>query len=471
MTRNISVIGLGKLGASMAASMASRGHRITCVDVIPQVVDLVNQGKAPVQETGLAELIAVHKERIRATLDINEAIKASEFSFVIVPTPSVPQGYFSLEYAARAFKKIGRALALKEEWHTVVLTSTVMPGSTRYGLLPILETYSGKICGKDFGLCYSPEFIALGSVIRDFLNPDFVLLGEHNVRTGEHLEQCYREILCNQAPISRMSLENAELAKISVNAFVTAKITFANLMAEACASLPGGDVDVVTRVLGLDSRIGSKYLTGAMGYGGPCFPRDNRALGWFLECCSVQDVFPATIDRLNRGFVQNLLARYQDLFTPGSRVAVLGLAYKPFSHIVEESQALEICRELAMRQVEVHAFDPLAKHEAHRELGNHIRLADSLEECLHPCQVAIIASPDPAFDRLRAEDFKSANGGMTVIDLWRHLAPQLEDAPEINYQAFGRQSWSDDLVEPLRRHWQEVVAEYLDNDYSGKDHQ
>src|SRR6266542_3383066 len=161
-----SIVGLGKLGSSMAAAIASRG-----------------------------------------------------FAVVVVPTPSDERGAYLLQYAQWAFREIGRALSTKESYHLVVLTSTVLPGATRFGLLPILEQESGKRAGRDFGLCYSPEFIALGSVIRDFLNPDFTLIGELDERSGSVLETAYSAILANSPACKRMSIENAELAKIAVNTF------------------------------------------------------------------------------------------------------------------------------------------------------------------------------------------------------------------------------------------------------------
>src|SRR5205823_399946 len=153
------------------------------------------------------------------------------------------------------------------------LTSTVLPGSTRYGLLPVLEGASGKRCGRDFGLCYSPEFIALGTVIKDFLRPDFLLIGESDSAAGDQLQDLYRDVCETQPPVARMSWVNAELTKIAVNTYVTMKITFANSLAMLCQRLPGGDIDAVTSALGLDSRIGPRYLKAGLGYGGPCFPR------------------------------------------------------------------------------------------------------------------------------------------------------------------------------------------------------
>src|SRR5262249_16810302 len=153
-----SIVGLGKLGASMAAAIASRGFQVIGVDVVQQSVDKLNAGVAPIQETNLQELISANRERLRATTSHRDAIEASDITFGIVPTPSDQRGAFSLQYAQWAFREIGRALAKKDSYHLVALTSTVLPGSTRFGLLPVLEQESGKRCGRDFGLCYSPEF-------------------------------------------------------------------------------------------------------------------------------------------------------------------------------------------------------------------------------------------------------------------------------------------------------------------------
>ena len=268
MKTKYSVIGLGKLGGSMAAAIASRGFEVIGTDVNENVVKLVNDGHAPAPETGLEELVAANRERLRATTSHEEAVHGSDVSFVIVPTPSNDEGAFSIQYATWAFREIGRALKTKKGYHNIVLTSTVLPGATRYGLLPILEKESGKKCGPDFGLCYTPEFIALGSIIRDFLNPDLTLLGQFDDKCGEQLEACFKEILENPPPCQRMTLENAELTKIAVNTFVTTKITFANMLAEICETIPGGNIDVISAALGQDKRIGRSYLTGALGYGG-----------------------------------------------------------------------------------------------------------------------------------------------------------------------------------------------------------
>jgi UDPglucose 6-dehydrogenase len=447
-----SVIGLGKLGASMMAAIANRGFRVIGVDVNPRSVELVNAGHAPVWETNLEETIAANKERLRATLDHREAILGSDLTFVVVPTPSDNRGAFSLQYAAWAFREIGRALKEKEGYHLVVLTSTVLPGSTRYGLLPILEQESGKTCGRDFGLCYNPEFIALGSVIHDFLNPDFVLIGEFDERSGSMLEAFYAQILENQAPCARMSIENAELTKIAVNTYVTTKITFANMLAELCERIPGGNIDVVTNALGLDRRIGHKYLKGALGYGGPCFPRDNVALSFIARALGSSADLAEVTDRMNRTLSNRVIERLKPLIRKGMTVAVLGLAYKPGSHVVEESQGIYLARLLAGLGVRVLGYDPLANEMARVELQDQALILESLEECISQADMVLITTPDPIFRSLTAADFDE-NSSVIVVDFWRILEKELAGRENIRYIPVGRSLDDEANAQRLQELW------------------
>ena len=451
MAIKYSIIGLGKLGASMAAAIAQRGFHVIGVDVSQRAVELLQAGHAPVQETNLEATIAANRDRISATLNHEQAILNSDVSFVIVPTPSNATGAFSLQYAAWAFREIGRALAKKTGYHLVVLTSTVLPGSTRYGLLPILEQESGKVCGRDFGLCYSPEFIALGSVLRDFLNPDFTLVGEFDERSGSLLESCYAQILENHAPSKRMSIENAELTKIAVNTYVTTKITFANMLVEMCERIPGGDVDVITNALGSDQRIGPKYLKGGLGYGGPCFPRDNVALSFIARELGSQVELAETTDQFNCALPGKLVARLRPLIGDNATVAVLGLAYKPASHVIEASQALQLAKAFSNAGARVLCYDPLGGELAKLELADHALVADSLNACLEQASVVLIATPDPQFKALTAADFKQRP--VTVIDFWRILDKTLSGQPGVRYVPVGRSIDDDTNAQRLRALW------------------
>jgi UDPglucose 6-dehydrogenase len=436
--RRFSVVGLGKLGACMAAAIASRGFPVIGVDVDEQVVECLNDGCAPVPEPGLDQLILDNCERLSATTSHDDGVGASDVTFVVVPTPSDESGGFSIEYAASAFRAIGRALAAKETYHTVVLTSTVLPGSTRLGLLPILEEESGKTCGEQFGLCYSPEFIALGTVIRDFLNPDFLLVGESDGRAGDELESCYADIVLNAAPCKRMSFENAELAKIALNAYVTTKITFANTLADLCERLPGGDVDVVTDAIGLDRRVGRAYLTGGLGFGGPCFPRDNAAFAHVAKTLGTEAQLAETTERVNEKLVERVVEHIRTYINPGTTAAVLGLAYKPRSDVIEESQGLAIARRLAGLGASVVGYDPLVQALAWSDADGSVRISESLQDCLS-AEVVVIANADPEFHALHAADFVDC-GTRVVIDCWRMLEGDVAKEPRLRYVGLGRGS-------------------------------
>ncbi|MBX3736349.1 MAG: nucleotide sugar dehydrogenase [Candidatus Didemnitutus sp.] len=436
MIQNVSVIGLGKLGGSMLAGMASRGLNVIGVDVNQHAVDAVNAGRAPVQETNLGETIAANKERIRATISTDEAVLGSDISFVIVPTPSDERGAFTLQYARYAFKSLGQALKKKNGYHVIVLTSTVLPGATRHGLLPILEQESGKKCGPDFGLCYNPEFIALGSVIRDFLNPDFYLLGEFDSRSGDLLEQVHHRVSQNNAPVKRMSLENAELAKIAVNSYVTMKISYANMLAEFCEKIPGGDVDVVSDALGMDKRIGRKYLTGGFGFGGPCFPRDNVALAFMGRELGVDSRLLKANDDYNRSISQRYVEKLQPHFPKGANVAVLGLAYKPLSHVIEESPGVYLCKALSEAGYRVVGHDTLAAPHAETALKMHALITDSLAAALKDANVVLVTTTDRAYTELTADQLLQGKTTVTVVDFWRTLKHLAADS-RITYVPVG----------------------------------
>jgi UDPglucose 6-dehydrogenase len=255
----VSVVGLGKLGAPLAAVLASRGFTVIGLDVSKVLVDSLNAGKMPIVEPQLNELIAANKERLSATMDPNEAIQKSDASFVIVPTPSDSTGFFSNRFVLQAMEALGKALRNKTGYHMVNITSTVMPGSTGGEIKAALEAASGRKVGPDLGLCYNPEFIALGSVVRDMLFPDSILIGESDTKAGDVLQTIYLQMCEKKPPVQRMNFVSAELTKISVNTYVTTKISYANMLADICDRLPGSDVDVVTKALGADTRIGVKY--------------------------------------------------------------------------------------------------------------------------------------------------------------------------------------------------------------------
>jgi UDPglucose 6-dehydrogenase len=435
---NISVVGLGKLGSVLAGVMTDCGHEVVGVDLNPDFVDSINAGRAPVREPGLDEMIARNAAHLSATTDIEDAIARTEITFVVVPTPSGPDATFSLQYVLDAAEGIGRALARKSSYHLVVISSTVMPGSTGGQILTRLEHVSGRECGTDFGLCYNPEFIALGSVIRDMSKPDMILIGESDARAGELLENLYRTVCPNNPPVARMNFVNAELTKISVNTFVTTKISYANMLAEICEHVPGADAEVVGSAIGLDTRIGRKYLQGAFGYGGPCFPRDNKAFARFAEMHDVDATLARATDQVNQRQVSRVAARVLDVAGAGDRVAILGLAYKPDTEVIEESQGVMLAKVLAAAGVQVMVYDPLAMDNVRRVLNGTVAFAPSAAACVGEAAVVVIATAWDEFKALDPRALSCQNGRRLVIFDWWHLLRPSDFEPVAEYIACGQ---------------------------------
>lgn len=428
---DIAVVGLGKLGSPLAVVLASKGHKVVGVDINQTLVDAINDGRAPVQEPGLQERIEMARPYLRATTDFTDAIRATDISFILVPTPSRPDGFFTNRWVLDAVRHVAEVLRKSDRYHVVNITSTVMPGSTGGEIRAALEKVSGRRVGETVGLTYNPEFIALGSVVRDLLDPDMVLIGESDRRAGDLLTAVYEQAVGAHVPVHRMNWVNAEIAKISINTFVTTKISYANMLSELCEKLPGADVDVVTRALGDDSRIGRKYLKGALGYGGPCFPRDNMAWAAIAKSLGAgADIAEAT-DRVNQRQVDRIVALVGQLASPDAVVAVLGLAYKPDTPVVEQSQGAMIATRLAQAGYRVLANDPIALDGASAVLGDLVVPMSDPVSAVENADIIVVATPAREFAALPAAPFAAQGRRRTVIDCWRVLRPEIEDVATV----------------------------------------
>jgi UDPglucose 6-dehydrogenase len=436
MVQSISIVGLGKLGAPMAACFAARGFEVRAVDADAQKIAAVNRGIPPVHEPGLAELLRESQGRLKASQDTEGAVRDSEVTFIIVGTPSEPDGSFSLRNVLPICEAIGRALRRKQAFHLVVLTSTVMPGSTGGDVKAALERASGKRCGEDFGLCYSPEFIALGTVIRDFYSPDFLLIGESDPRSGNMLAELYQRVCKNSPPAARMNFINAEITKLAVNTFITTKISYANMLARLCERLPEADVNVITDTLGLDSRIGPKYLKGAVSYGGPCFPRDNRALAALaVRAGAFSDLAEAT-DRFNRAQIKWIADLVRQHYSGNGSIGILGLTYKPDTDVVVESFGLLLAQELSSAKLPVVAYDPSGEGARALVECKTVRLVKSAQECISQSDVVVLATPWPEFREIPAGQWVRHNRARAVIDCWRVLT-HLDGVDGVDYVRLG----------------------------------
>ena len=400
--KSVSVFGLGKLGACIAATLAQRGFNVLGVDIDPEKVRKVNKGLPPVDEPLLAQTMIAGQDRFRATQEPSEAI-STDASFFIPPSPSLPDGSFSSEYLLRAMRPLAKALReAGKKGHLFVINSTTTPGSIHGVLIPMLETETALTCGRDFGLCYNPEFIALGNVIRGLLEPDLVLIGESDKESGCLLEDLYKKYNCNSPCIARMSIVSAELTKISVNSYITMKISFTNQLRLIEEKFPQADIHAILDAIGTDNRIGKKYLRAGLSYGGPCFPRDNRLLAYAARQAGLQAPLAEAADRMNELTRQHLVGRIIEMLPPGGVVAVLGMAYKPDTYIVEESAGLYLAQNLRRQGYRVLVHDYAAKpanSPALCEFEN-MESLESLRE-RSDIQVVVVCCPWPQYRSLK----------------------------------------------------------------------
>jgi len=422
MTNNLAVFGLGKLGCSTLACLASKSFDVIGCDINSDFVDKINEGISPIFEPGVDELIRDNESRIIATEDPTFAILNSDVSIVIVPTPSTDNGSFTIEYVNDVVRTIGKVLKKKNKYHLVVITSTVLPGDMDT-IISLLEETSGKKCIVDFGVCYNPDFIAIGSVVNDLLNPDMILIGETDSKSGEILESIHRRLVDNSPIIHRMSMYNAELAKIALNAYCTMKITFANTLAEICENMPKGDVNAITNAIGDDSRVGRKIFKGGISYGGPCFPRDNRAFAYVAEKFGVDKVYAGKTDQLNNYYRQVKIPNIIEKILIGNntkKLAILGLTYKKDTNLVEESASIYIIKTLLDRGIHIMVYDPAGMSNAQLELNDYqnITYANSAIECIAGKSVCFLATPWDEFSKLTNKDFLNNMKNPVVIDSW-----------------------------------------------------
>jgi UDPglucose 6-dehydrogenase len=422
MKETISIFGLGKVGCSILACFAAKGWPTIGVDIDEGTIARLKNGISPIYEPHIQELLSENNERIFVTHDYEYAILNSDVSFIILPTPSLEDGSFSLEIILSALKRISDILISKQQYHLLIITSTVLPGDMDR-ISTFLEVNTKKKIGNDLGLCYNPDFIALGNVVHNLYFPDIILIGESDNRSGRILEGIYKEFVENKPEIFRMNFHNAEVTKIGINSFCTMKITFANMIAEICEKLPDGDADVVTNAIGADSRIGVQYLKPGLGYGGPCFPRDNKALHFLLKKLSSKTDLPLRIEDLNKYYKKNripdLIFNTLDKFGL-KQISILGITYKPDSDFLEDSAVVDIINKLIFNGIDIKIFYPSGYDNLSTELkeSKRITFTDSSLNCIKNTSLCLLATPWTVFRELSQEDFVRSMIKPVIIDAW-----------------------------------------------------
>ncbi|GAB3669297.1 UDP-glucose 6-dehydrogenase AglM [Halopiger thermotolerans] len=399
---NVSIIGSGYVGTTVAACLADLGHEVVNVEIDEDIVDAINAGEAPIHESGLEERIAEHAgSALRATTDYDEVIE-TDVTLLCLPTPQSEDGSLDLAPMRAGAEMLGDAIADKDDDHLVVVKSTVLPGTTEEVVAPILEEQSGTAIGDEIDVAMNPEFLRMGTAVQDFLEPDKVVLGTRTDAAAKQLRELYAPILENDdTHLIETDVREAELIKYANNAFLASKVSLVNDLGNIAKEYDADAYEVLEAV-GLDDRISSRFMRSGLGWGGSCFPKDVDALragareqGYEPELLNAA---VAVNDEQPRRLV-DLLAEHVDL--EGARIAVLGLSFKPGTDDIRKSRALDVIEHLREHGAAVVAYDPVAVDNV-REQYPHLEIeyADSATGALEGADGAVVATGWPEFDDL-----------------------------------------------------------------------
>jgi GDP-mannose 6-dehydrogenase len=352
---SISVFGLGYVGSVTATCFAHTGHRVTGVDVNAVKVEMLDSGRAPIVEAGMKEMVAEANRacRLHATMDSNAAVCNSDVSFICVGTPSRRNGSLDLSHVEHAAHEIGAALKMKRTHHTVVLRSTVLPGTTESLLVPALEHASGLRCGKDFAVCYNPEFMREGSAVSDFLQPPFTVLGAKDEEHLAPLRELYASV---DAEIVTATIPVAEMLKYASNAFHALKVSFANEIGTLCKML-NVDTQAMVKIFTADNKLNlsSAYLSPGFAFGGSCLPKDLRAIRYRAKELDLAVPLLDAILASNDGHLHRAVDAV--LRTNHKRIAVLGLSFKAGTDDLRESPQVQLIKRLLGEGCSVRVWD------------------------------------------------------------------------------------------------------------------
>jgi UDPglucose 6-dehydrogenase len=437
--QKLAIIGLGKLGLNMAACLAYKGYDTIGVDNNTELIGKLKKGNTPLWEPGLSDLLVKAAPNFEVSANIAYAVRNSDIIFIFVGSPSLSDGSFSSEYAEVVAQEIGSALKEIDGYRLIVNRTTVMPGETISTIKNILVESSGKSVGDDFGMCFNPEFMALGSAIHNFLNPDVIAIGEYDERSGKMLEALYQDVCDNQPAIVRTSITNAEWSKLSLNVFLTLKLSYANAIAEVCEKIEDGNVDDISEILGHDPRIGRKFLSGAIGYGGPCFPRDTKAFNAFTNLVGVRSELSDAAEAVNDRQAEKVVQNVKDVIGPlkNKIISVLGVTYKPDTDIVDPSDQLKIVKGLLSAGARVRLTDPKGIANAKKAISSDvIEYFDNAEECIEGTDLCVLTTPWKNYTNLDSSVFVEKMSTPIVFDCWRALKNVQEDK-RIIYHAVG----------------------------------
>jgi len=403
---NISFIGLGKLGLPLASCLAGSGNKILGVDKNEYILEKLNNKELPFFEPGLTDIFP-HENLVGFTDSYSKAVEETDASIILVNTQLGDSGYSS-EFVESALTDLSVNLRRsKKDYHLIIISSTVLPGSIS-NLVHLVEKISNRKYGKGFGFAYVPDFVRLGNVIYDFKNPEFFLIGANSKRDIVMVEEIWKDFHENDPPLKILTLEEAEVAKVSLNAFIVNKIAFVNFLGQLCDGMYNVDVHKITDAIGLDKRISPHFFKFGTPYGGTCFPRDTAAFIRFASDRKKEAKHLKFADEVNEDLYQSILKKC----LKHKKVGVVGVSFKPNSPVVIGSPSARLIRDLIEHEKWIFAYDEYDESfDNLNGLANKIIKCKSAQECVDRSDVVAIMHPDSKFSSLDIV-------GVDLIDYW-----------------------------------------------------
>ena len=432
----IAVIGTGYVGLVSGACFSEFGFIVTCVDNDPAKIDLIQNGTMPIYEPGLEDIVArnVAASRLSFTTDLGSAVADADAVFIAVGTPTRRgDGHADLSFVYA----VAREIAPHLHGYTVVVTKSTVPVGTGREVYDIVSKTNPD---ADFDVASNPEFLREGAAISDFMRPDRVVVGTTSERARDVIRALYRPLYLIETPIIFTELETSELIKYASNAFLAVKISYINQMADLCEAV-GANVHDVAKGMGLDKRIGNKFLHPGPGYGGSCFPKDTLALVKTAEQHAVDigivDEVVSYNDKRKQSMAGRVIAAL-DGAVPGKVIAILGLAFKPETDDMRDSPSVDIVRDLASAGAQIKAYDPKAMDEARHMLPEDVSYCDSASDCIADADAVVIVTEWNEFRAMTAAHFIAAMRGNVLVDL-RNIydVAQMREAG-LSYTSIGR---------------------------------
>lgn len=430
----ISVIGTGYVGLVTGVCLAHVGNKVTCIDIDEDKIDTLKKGISPIYEDGLTELLQenIKNGNLDFTADYNKGLTGKKFVYIAVGTPQGEDGSADLTYIDKACESIAKHL---EEDTVIVTKSTVPVGTNEYIKDKIESNLTNKVTIK---IASNPEFLRQGSAVHDTFNGDRIVIGSDDEETLDMLEKINEGF---DLPIIRTDLRSAEMIKYASNAFLATKISFINEMANLSEKI-GANIDHVAKGMGMDKRIGNKFLNAGIGYGGSCFPKDTRAIISIgknndYKMPILENVVDAN-ERQRDALVDKLLRRYNDI--SGKRIAVLGLAFKPNTDDMREAPSITVTEKLLSGGAIISAYDPVATENAKKVLSNNVQYANSIEEAIDNADIVMILTEWTEIKNYPLENYQKYMEKAVIFDGRNCYTLEAAKESGVEYHSIGRPS-------------------------------